>query len=171
MALYKSTYAANVFATPKVLNSPGNRGALQYFGTAFQLTTAHDANDVIALMPIPSNFRPFELLYSTDGGATAGAANVGLHTLSKDGSAVDTVVDVDLFASAQVVTSAALRTDIFEESTTLSLEDRGKYMWELADIGGGTYTADPKIDFWLTLTISTNIDATTETRWEMTGIF
>lgn len=170
MAVYKSTYASNVFATPKVLNNPGNRGGLQYFGTHFQLTTDHDSADVILLMPIPSNFRPFELLFSTDGGATAGAANVGLHTLSDDG-ATATAVDVDLFASAQAVTSAGLRTDIFSESTTLGVEDRGKYMWEIAAVGAASYTVDPKIEFWLTATISTNIDATTETRWEMTGIF
>ena len=167
MALYKSTYASNLFAAPKVINNPGNRGPMHFFGTHFQLTTDHDANDVILLMPIPSNFRPTQFRFSTDGGATAGAANVGLHTVSDDG-ATATVVDADLFASAQSVTTAATATDII---AYLNTEDRGKTLWEIAALGAATYTADPKIEFWLTLTISTNVDATTETRWEMIGLF
>ena len=57
------------------------------------------------------------------------------------------VIDADLFASGKATGTAILygaaAATVFTESTNLTDADRGKTLWKLADLGAGTYTADP----------------------------
>lgn len=110
--------------------------------------------DVIRMMRLPSNCRLYELLLCCDGGSAAGAVDIGLHEAGSNHDGA--VVDADLFASAQVISSALDLTDVFDEATTLAQVDRGKRLWELAAKGAATYTSDPQLDFEVTLTVTTS---------------
>lgn len=164
MALFKSTLATNTFASPRVKTNPGEGMGTPFSrGTSFTLTTDHDATDVVALFPIPSNLCVNRVLFSTDGGATAGAADIGLYTLSDDGVTA-TAVDADEFASAQAVTSAAVDTDVTAEAGTTTIDERYKPIWEVLGL-----TEDPATTYWVAYTITTDIDATTVTGVRVEG--
>jgi len=68
--------------------------------------------------------------------------DIGLY---KAGAAHDGAeIDLDLFTNVDdVSTPDDIRVDALLQATTLSQIDRGKTLWEMADIGGGTYTTDP----------------------------
>lgn len=116
--------------------------------TAMPLTT-----DVVRMITLKSGDRLLKLELSSDGGSTAGAVNVGLYLAgdAHDGA----VVDADLFASAQTISSALDLTDVFDEAATLAGVDRGKTLWELAAIGAGSDTEDPFVQYDITIVPST----------------
>jgi len=119
------------------------------------------SGDEIRLFDLNSNDRLIELFFSMDGnwGATA-TFDVGLYN---KGAANDgTVIDVNLFATADVWSSAIERTDLFKEATTLDDWDRGKPLWELANIGLGatTYGVTTNETWTVTTVTSQDISAT-----------
>lgn len=164
MALYLSEWATNAYAQPNVRQNAGEGVGKPYSkGSAFTLTTDHDAADVIALFPIPSNLVINQLLLSTDGAATAGAADIGLYTLNEAGDTA-TAVDADEFASAQAITSALLDSDVMAEAGTTTIDERYKPIWEVLGL-----SADPGLIYWVCLTITTNVDATNVVAVRVTG--
>ena len=162
MALYKSTWLTNASATPNVRENYGMGHAFTR-GESFSMTTDHDTADVILLFPLPSNTVVNKVLMSTDGAATAGAGDIGLYTLNV---AMDTAteVDKDLFASAQAITSAGVDTDVTGESTTVTIDERYKPLWEVLGL-----SEDPGAVYWLGWTITTDVDATTVTSLRVEG--
>lgn len=166
MAIYLSPYATNVFSTTtQTLNTPASRGHAFDFGVSMSLTTDHDSTDIIPMFPISSAATVRAILFSTDGVATAGAADIGLYTLNRAGD-VATAVDVDLFASAQAVTSALTRSDVTNESTNYPLASRFLPLWDT--VSG--VTSDPSVLYWVCLTITTNVDATNVIGLEAIGV-
>lgn len=165
MALYKTTLATNFFATPPVKSNPQETGRAFNRGASISLTTDHDSADVIILFPVPTNICVRALLLSTDGGAAAGAGDFGLYTLNAAGDTA-TEVDKDLFASAQAITSALTRSDITGESTTVTIDERFKPLWEVAGA-----SADPGGVYWVCMTVTTNVDATNVIGVEIEGTF
>jgi hypothetical protein len=72
------------------------------------------------------------------------------------------VVDADVFASAiDTATAAVALTEVFSEAGTLGLADRGKTLWQIADLGGATLTADPGVDYDICITTPAGGTATT----------
>ena len=111
-------------------------------------------DDVVIMGKFKSNDRLYDLLFSTASGAPgAGAVHIGLHESGLEHDA-SVEIDEDLFATAVDLLAQADYEDVFTEAA-LDEEDRGKKLWELAG-----YTADPQIDFDLTMTFSTGADAT-----------
>ena len=112
--------------------------------------------DVVRMITLRSSDRLLDLQLATDGGSTAGAVNIGIYLAGENHTgAVD---DADLFASAMVVSTETDLIDAFVESTTLDGVDRGRTMWEIATLGGGTnYTEDPRIEFDICIVPSTSL--------------
>lgn len=102
---------------------------------------------------VPSNARISRVLLSCDAIATSGAADCGVYKTTADGSAV---VDVDFFASAQVLTSALSHTDITHEADAADAgagygqADVEKPLWQALGL-----TADPGIHYDIALTLTT----------------
>lgn len=118
-----------------------SHGRLRYKRGKILFTPA--ANDIVRMFSMRSGDRLIELLLTADDFGGAHTVNVGLWKAgaNHDGA----VIDADLFASAvDVGTAAVARTDVMLEAGTFTLPvGRGSPLWELADAGAGTYTADP----------------------------
>jgi len=164
MALYKSTLATNLYASPAV-RGESHGGEVRRYGTSMTLTTDHDSADVVALFPVPSNMQVRSVQFSTDGSATTGAADIGIYTLSSDG-ATATAVDADLFASAQTITSAGDLTEVIDESSVFTIADRYLPLWEAAG-----ESSDPGGYYWICYTLTANVDASTVTAVDVTGVW
>lgn len=113
-------------------------------------TAGMTSGDELRMMRFKSSDRIFRLSWMSDGGSTTYAADLGLYLAGSAGDGA--VVDADLFGSALALASGAAMTDAFAESAVLQDEDRGKQLWQLADIGAATLTADPKVQYDLVLT-------------------
>lgn len=106
----------------------------------------HAANDVIRFLRVPTNARLLSIKGSIGSSATAGAINLGLYNSGADGS----VIDADLFASAQSITSGLNRTELLTESGELSVAEQAKPLWQAAG-----ETEDPNGYYVIAATVST----------------
>lgn len=114
------------------------------------ITTA----DTVRLMQFKSGDRLYNLKLTVNGDLTTGAANFGLY---KSGDAHDgAVVDADLFATAQSLTSALDETDILDEAS-LTADNRGDELFVMAG-----QTEDPMEDWDLVMTPTANFDTSEE---------
>jgi len=112
--------------------------------------------DIVRMISLRSGDRLLSLELATDGACTAGAVDVGLYLAGEAHSGA--VADADLFASAMVVSTETDLLDCFVESTTLDGVDRGRTLWEIATLGGGTnYTEDPFLLFDIVIIPSTSL--------------
>ncbi len=164
---------ANLFGSAVASSGGSIRQSTRSFGGARERTTlsTHDGTpattDVLIIGLVKSGDLCEDIEYWTDGGATAGAFNVGLSSVNLSNNGFElTVVDADLFASAQAATSAIAydaRVSVFDEAGTLDdVMDRGKTFWALAALGAASYTSDPGLTFAITATPSTTLNAATE---------
>jgi len=139
--------------------NPGRFGSSLKIARAAVTVDSADG-DVFRFFTLPSGARIWHVYFACTDSGTTGVIDIGLH---KAGTAHDgAVIDDDLFATAVVTTTAApgvVRVDVLLESTTLVEADRGKYLWQLADAGAGTYTTDPFEDWDFTGTMDTGGDA------------
>ena len=105
--------------------------------------------DVVRMFSLPSSARIFNLRYNSAGTSTTYAADVGLYLsgANHDGA----VVDVDLFDAAAALATAQSDIDCFVLGV-LTDQDRGRPLWHLAGIGGGTDTVDPVTNYDICLT-------------------
>lgn len=158
-----STLAGTLALDPSVKIDAGRAGAPRMIKRArVNIGTAAQIGDEIRLCSLKSGARVYEVRLVSDGGATAFTADLGLY---KSGTNHDgAVIDADLFGSALVVSTAITyaSSDQFIESTNLTDQDRGKYLWELADLGAGTYSSNP-VEMWdivLTPTVAATVAVT-----------
>ena len=83
----------------------------------------------------------------------AGTLDLGVSTVVPDnGTLTFTVSDDDLFASQYDWNAARVWVDLLHESATVPIEYIGRPMWEIANLGAGTFTADEKNNFAITMT-------------------
>jgi len=149
MANVNTTLISNRTATPRVANDPWNNAKMKSTGVGLlEVSTAVDVTHILRFVSVPSNAVVREVNLYCDAVATGGAIDVGVYRTIDDGSAV---VDVDLFASAQVVTTALVRTNVAHESGQFDISELGQRLWQAAgmasDPGGwldiaGTVTTD-----------------------------
>jgi hypothetical protein len=152
MATLKSTQVTNLDAVPLV-REPSHRdsGMLQESTSAIVTAAAQPAADILHMVKVPSNARVSQVLLSNPTAAVAGAVDCGLYTKGVDGTY--TVVDADFFASAQALTAALVNSDITHESGVYTTANTEKALWEALGL-----TADPKIDYFISLTITTTFN-------------
>ncbi len=115
-------------------------------------------NDVIRMFDMKSGDRIIEMYHSCDANwGTNSTFNIGLYEKNPLNAGV--VIDEDLFATAYDISGEVNRVEIFDESTTLDDWDRGKQLWDLAQIGDDTNTSDPYEIWTLAFTCSQDISA------------
>lgn len=150
-----STQITNRDASPRALsNSYLTKGPLFESVGTLESSAADDIGSTYNLCQIPSSARISDVLLTCDSLGTAGAANIGVYETTENGGAV---VDADLFASAQVLTSALDKTSVLHESGVFGKDEVEKRLWEVLGL-----SADPKKDYDVVLTLSTaTIDAGT----------
>ena len=151
MAVFKSPAVTAITGSPPTKRNPEEAGHAFLQGTRMLTTTDHDTDDVLVIMPLPSNIAVQRLLFDCGGEATAGAADIGLHYYDADSDEV-TEIDHDLFATALSFAAAASMSDITGEAGTIDFEKRFMPLWEAAGL-----SADPHKTFWLTATITANV--------------
>lgn len=119
------------------------------------------APDQLRLMQFKSGDRIHAIKVSDAGASTVTAADLGLY---KSGNAHDgAVIDADLFASALSLNGGGSQVEALTEAGTITDEDRGKTLWEMAALGAGSYTEDPFEDWDLTFTVTGAVTTATET--------
>lgn len=149
MANVNSTLIGNRTATPRVANDPWNNAKMKSTGVGLlEVSTSVDQTHILRFVSVPSNAVVREVNLYCDAVAVGGAMDVGVYRTTDDGGAV---VDVDLFASAQVVTTALVRSNVAHESGQYDISELGLPLWQAAgmsaDPGGwldvaGTVTTD-----------------------------
>lgn len=148
----KSSVITNRDATPAVISNASVANSRLHEAVA----TVEVANgDSIAskyiMASVPSNARISRVLLSCDAIASTTAADIGVYKTTKDGGAV---VDADLFASAQVLTSALVNTDVTHESGVFGIDEVEKPLWEIAGL-----SADPGIMYDVVVTLTAAAEA------------
>lgn len=153
MADVKSTLVSNREATPRVANEPWQDAALKSTGLGVvAVTTSTDSGDKLYFCRISSSAVVREVLLSCTAVSTSGAIDVGLYQTADNGGAV---VDADLFASAQVVTTALLNSNIMHESGVTTFDERNSRVWELLGL-----TEDPFRDYDVVGTLTADMGGT-----------
>jgi hypothetical protein len=159
-----SAYITNRNTVPRVINGPALRGELKE-AIAYIAAAADDsATSVYRLCTVPSNARISEILLTAADFTTAGAIHCGLHRTTQDGGAV---VDADLFATAVDLSGGPFANlDITREAgtTNWALANAENTLWQALGL-----TADPGIEYDVTITISTTFNGGSgllvKTRW------
>lgn len=103
-------------------------------------------NDVIRFVRVPSNARILSIKGSIGSSASAGAINVGVYNEGASG----TVVDADLFASAQAITAGLAKTELITESGEYSEAEQAQPLWQAAGL-----SEDPQRYLVIAATVST----------------
>lgn len=149
----KSTKIANALdAVPRELQLAGKQGGVLHVAVdsiEAATTSIDEQDDVILMLPLPSQARVLSLrIYNDDldTGGTSGAVNVGIYNGPEkfvdptDGSfAAYAVIDADAFASAITTLTAANTAGVeirFEAGagTAGDHADAGKALWEVAGL-------------------------------------
>lgn len=150
MANVDSTLISNRAATPRVANDPWTNAKIKTTGPGIlEVSTAEDVADILTFAIVKSNAVIKQVLLSCDAIAVGGAMDVGIYQTADNGGAV---VDADHFASATVVTSALVDSNIAHESGVYGIEDKNKPLWEALGL-----SADPQIDYVIAGTITTDM--------------
>ena len=131
----KSPAITNATATPAVLNNASvTGGVMQCSAEVLEWTTGVTSGSTYRYFQVPSNARVHALNLFSDAFTTTGAADIGLYDIN--GGAV---VDADLFASAQVLTTALNGTDVTHESAANPIDNADEMIWQRLAL-----TSDPK---------------------------
>jgi hypothetical protein len=150
MATVKSTQITNLDASP-VVREPAHRdGAmLRQNHSAAVISATIPSGDIVHMVRVPSNARVHDVLTSAADATTALAADVGLYSKNADGTY--TVVDADFFASAFDYAGGPFNNfSVVRESGVYTIANTEKMLWEALGL-----TVDPKIDYFVSLTITT----------------
>lgn len=145
-----STQIANSVATPRVINDPPAGPAVLKSVKGVWAPAADDsATSVHRAHRIPSNACVRAVILLAGNAATAGAGDVGIYETVENGGAV---VDADLFASAQALTSsaAARGLDVTFESGEYTIAESLMPLWQVLGLA-----SDPKKDYDVAYTITT----------------
>lgn len=122
------------------------------------------SGDIIRMGTLRSGDRILDIRVGNEQFPASTTVDIGLYLTNgrfHDGA----VVDADLFASALDLNTArtAALVSVFGENfatSTVGAHDAGKYLWQLADLGAATLTADPKVEYDLALTLTADPAAT-----------
>ena len=136
---------SSVSALPATPVRPGagiGHARKRYKRAQITVPNAVASNDVFRLMTFRSGDRITDIRVHAGDGFTANAnLQVGLY---KSGQAHDgAVIDLNLFAADLDAGGGLEDAEAYIQATTLVGENRGEPLWFLANIGGGTYSADP----------------------------
>lgn len=158
----KSSAVTDRDASPRELADAAiSRGDIKEFVGAVTANSDDSIGSVYIMGSIPSNARVSQVLLSCDGVATTGAADIGIYQTTANGGAV---VDADLFASQQALTTGLANSDVTHESGVYGIEESEEYLWQVLGL-----TVDPAIhyDVALTLTAAMNAadDVVLKVRW------
>lgn len=127
---------------------------MRYKQARFTGGTVVGASDQIRMLQMHSSDRIHEFFFSSDGGTTAGAVDIGLYEtgLVHDG-ALPSTNSVDMWSTTAVtITTVVARVTRFALGDVASLE-RGIQLWEMVNLSdAATYTVDPLISYDLTMT-------------------
>lgn len=136
--------------TPRTANAPWNDAKLKTTGTGLlEVSTATDVGDELRFFRVRSNAVIKQVLLSCDAVAVGGAMDVGIYRTDDDGGAV---VDADHFASATVVTTALVDSNIAHESGVYGIEDKDKPLWEALGL-----SADSQVWYDVVGTVTTDM--------------
>ena len=150
MANASSTLISNRAATPRVANEPYNNARLKTSGVGIiEVSTSSDTGHILRFCQVRSNALIKQVLLSCDAVASAGAMDVGIYQTADNGGAV---VDADHFASAVVVTSALVDSNIAHESGVYTIDEKDEPLWEALGL-----TEDPGIWYDVAGTITTDM--------------
>lgn len=135
--------------------APTGYGELTRMKKRARLTIANGVivgdNEVMGLIDFDSSDRIEDIFITTDGNFGASSdVNIGLYKSQVNGGGVGVVIDEDLFGAVDI-TGIVARTAHFLPGALGNL-DRGKALWQLADIGGGSYSEDPHETWTLAFT-------------------
>jgi hypothetical protein len=124
------------------------------------------ATGIIHMMKFKSGDRLYGLFVSDTGASDDLAADCGLYVVENDGSGTLTrtgvLGDVDLFGAANALNAGATRTDLFSLGA-LSAYHKGMTLWQLANVGAATHTSDPFVEYYISLTVTTDAATAAET--------
>lgn len=139
----KSTSITNDTATPGVLNNGVvTGGVIRSAAEVIEWTTGMTLGSTYRYFRVPSNARVHSLNLFCDAFTTTGAADIGLYNV--DGG---TVVDADLFASAQLLTTALNGTDVTHESVSNPIDNADEMIWQRLAL-----TSDPGLEYDVVMT-------------------
>lgn len=147
-----STAIADMVAIPRVPVGSTKGAAGQLFEVAGYVANAADdsATSILRFCRVPSNAR-ISSVQMTTGAATAGAIDIGVYQTADNGG---TVVDADLFASAQALTAALSNADVTYESGEYTVAESVKPLWEVLGL-----SSDPGREYDVAATITTTFSA------------
>lgn len=158
-------------ATPSGSFDPNYRAEAGLDGQKLRLKQARfdlaaaALNDTVVLATLPSGARVTGIRVTTNTTSATGALHIGLYKAPAVGRdhvpAAANLIDNNLFADALGVTTAAARVDAFAEAALNDIH-RGLRLWELANVGGASYSADPMEDWDIVATFSTALADTQE---------
>lgn len=139
----KSPVLTNATATPRVANNASVAGGLLRADCeVLEWTTGKTVGSTYRYFRVPSNARVHGLRVFSDAFTTTGAADIGLYNIN-DG----TVVDADLFASAQLLTTALNGTDVTHESASNPIDNADEMIWQRLGL-----SADPCKEYDVVMT-------------------
>jgi len=118
--------------------------------------TVAGVGEEVRMLTLKSSDVLYSLLLSSDGGSTAGDADLGIYLsgANHDG-ALPAAACVDAFSTTAVdIDTAHDRVEHFENGD-YDTENIGLQLWELVNItAASTYTVDPKVSFDLVFTMT-----------------
>lgn len=150
-----STAIADMVAIPRVPVGSTKGAAGQLFEVAGYVANAADdsATSILRFCRVPSNARISSVQMTTGaatGASAAGAIDIGVYQTADNGG---TVVDADLFASAQALTAALSNADVTYESGEYTVAESVKPLWEVLGL-----SSDPGREYDIAATITTTFN-------------
>ena len=147
--LLKSTSITALDAVPSAVGNARVLGGIvrQAVGNALAASDA-SIGSIYRLARVPSNACGLSVILSNAAFTTTGAADIGVYKATV-GAVAGAVVDADFFASAQLLTTALLNTEVTHESGVYTLAKREQPLWEALGL-----TADPQILYDIALTLT-----------------
>lgn len=125
--------------------------------------TVAGIGDEIRMFTLKSGDFLYSLKFSSNAGATAGDADLGVYEAGTSGNHDGDVIDVDLFSTtAEATDTEHLGVEVWAGGALAIDEDMGKPLWELCAVGAASYTVDPMIDidFVFTPTVAFTVAVT-----------
>lgn len=129
--------------------------------------TAND-DELRMIRNVPSGAVLRDMTIEIGSAPTVGTIDIGLYQVGDDHDGA--VVHVDLFEDGAVVTSGLAEASAFTGNTLTAL-DRGKALWELVNVDGGTYAEDPKELWDIVITTVAGIATATDVEIVMVAEF
>jgi hypothetical protein len=135
-------------------------GRVRYKRAFVTIPVTAVSTETIRFMSMRSGDRIHEMKISNPGDCGTATMNLGLYLPGDNHSG--TVLDADLFMSAEDMATANDRVDAFDESSTLDNQDRGKALWQLYAAGAGSDSVDPMLDYDITGVLAASMDTAAE---------